>query len=114
MSSEFLFRFFRLLTATIHRRIHIEHFEFSFHICRLTHAKNNLSTILKNGIDCFVYQYCDGIRCVCRICGSSSASAAVSHKILCKVVRTIVLLLVIITAIVVIVFIIGAGGVSLG
>lgn len=113
MSRVFLFRLFHLLIPPIHRRIHIEHFEFAFHICRLTHAKNYLPTVLENGIDCFVDENGDGV-----CCGVTRGSSGIwdstdlsPHKVLCKITGTIVLLIVII-AIVVDVF--GVGGVGSG
>lgn len=113
MSRVFLFRFLHLLIPSIHCRIHIEHFEFSFHICCLTHAKNNFPAILENGIDCLVNENCNGVRWITGICCSSSCgtTTVISHKILCKVTGTTIVLLVVIIAIVVVVF---GAGVSMG
>lgn len=114
MSRVFLFRLFHLLIPPIHRRIHIEHFELSFHICRLTHAKNYLPTVLEHGIDCFVDENGNGVccgvvsRCSSGIRDSTIAIAVSTHKVLCKITGTIVLLIVII-GIVVDVFGVGGG-----
>lgn len=55
MPSRFRFLWFALVAvmATLHRRVHLEHFKWLFYIGHLANAKDNLSTALKHRINCF-------------------------------------------------------------
>lgn len=55
MASRFRFLRFTVFAvmATLHRRVHLEHFERLFYIDHLANAKDNLSTALKHRINCF-------------------------------------------------------------
>lgn len=42
-----------VVLTTLHRRVHLKHFELFLYICSLTYAKDNLPTALEHRINCF-------------------------------------------------------------
>lgn len=44
---------FLLVLTTLHRRVHLKHFELLLYICSLTDPKDNLPTALEHRINCF-------------------------------------------------------------